>query len=530
MAYLTSDKYKKKIYAEDSSNDLKIYINEIEIDTDYVRELKLNDSVFENDAFTLGSAIIQNITLKLDNECLPCAISEVKSIRLEYILELEDGSTENVPIGIFELGKDPDTSNEIYTTFTLYDYMNKFDVEYDGSKIVPCTRYELVEDMCSFCGVELGSLEFLNGDKIVNTYDSTIKAKTYLSFISERAGGFAKIGRDGKLYIKSFSDVDVISLSGDDTASVNINSCDPLKTITKLIYEDAVNKWEFGTDNGLVVYLSQENPFVISEDEVETIFESINGLSFQSIDIKMWGDPAYDTGDIIELLGLRSFIQKSWTYQYGFVGNYKTTLKESNSISNVEKISKEANIRKIKATLNDIDGKISIITGQVNGNESNIAEIQSSLTDINLKVEETSENLESNYLDKDQIDAIANTNNENIELLRQAVEQSVSSTQLQINVINETIENGTTKIKTNTGYTFDDDGLNISKEGEEISNTMDNTGMFVKRDNEEVLGADNTGVRTENLSVRKYLTIGTNSRIEDYKEVRTACFYIGGGS
>lgn len=530
MAYSTSDGYKKKIYSENSNNDLKIYINGIEIDTDYVREVKLNDDVFENDAFTLGSAIIQNIVLKLDNECLPCAINEVSSIKIDYLLELEDKTIEVVPIGIFELGKDPDTSNEVYTTFTLYDYMKKFDVEYDGSKIVPCTRYELVQDMCSFCGVELGTTNFLNGNKIVNTYDNTIKAKTYLSFVSELAGGFAKIGRDGKLYIKSFSDVDVITLSGEDTASVNINSCDSKKTITKLIYEDAVNKWVFGNDKGLVVYLSQENPFVIDENEVETIFNSINGLTFQSIDIKMWGDPAYDTGDIIELLGLRSFIQKSWTYQYGFIGNYKTTLKESNSISNVEKISKEANIRKIKATLNDLDGKINIMTGQINGNESNISEIQASLTDINLRVEETTENLASNYLDKDQVDAISNTNNENIELLRKAVDQSVSSTQLQINVINEIIENGSTKIKTNTGYTFDDNGLNISKEGEEISNTMDNTGMFVRRDEEEVLGADNTGVRTENLSVRKYLTIGTNSRIEDYKKDRTACFHIGGVS
>ena len=43
-----------------------------------------------------------------------------------------------------------------------------------------------------------------------------------------------------------------------------------------------------------------------------------------------------------------------------------------------------------------------------------------------------------------------------------------------------------------------------------------------------MLGADNTGVRAENLLFRKYLTIGTNSRVEDYKEKRTACFHIGG--
>ena len=125
---------------------------------------------------------------------------------------------------------------------------------------------------------------------------------------------------------------------------------------------------------------------------------------------------------------------------------------------------------------------------------------------------------------------ISSTNNENIELLRKAVEESISSTQLQINVINESIINGTTKVRTNTGYTFDDEGMKIAKDGEEMSSKTTNKGFFVNRDEEEVLGADNTGVRTENLYVRKYLSIGTNSRLEDYKTVRTACFHIGGGN
>lgn len=530
MAYATSTAYKNKIYAEDSSCDLKIYVNNTEIDSDYVREVKLDDSVFESDSFTLGSAIIQKVTLKLDNSCLPCLPSEITNVRIDFILDIGNTQTETIPIGLYELGSDPDTSSDDYTILNLYDYMNRFDKEYNGKNIVPCTRYELLEDMCEYCGVELGSTEFLNSDIMVNTYDSTIKAKTYLSFISERAGGFAKIGRDGKLYIKSFSDVDVIQVSGTDTASVNINSCDPLKTITKLIYEDATNKWEFGNNDGLVIYLSDENPFTITETEVNSIFNSINGLSFQSVDLKMWGDPAYDTGDIIEVLGMRSFIQKKWNYQYGFIGNYKSTLKESNSISNVEKISNKTNIRKIKSTLNEITGEIEIITEDVSDNKSNIAEIKLDLNNINLKVEETSENLATNYLNKDEVEAMSGTNNENIELLRQSVEQSMSSTQLQINVINEEISNGITKIKTNTGFTFDDEGMKIAKEGEEMSSMVDNTGLYVKRDTEDVLVANNEGVETENLKVRNYLTIGRNSRFEDYKEVRTACFYIGGDS
>lgn len=551
--YKTTHSYKRNIYAESSNSNLKIYVNGVEIDPDYVRDISLNDDVFEEEFFTLGSAIPQSIILKLDNICLPCDVKDVNNVKIEYGLEVyendllyydgellqynkEDLYYENVsnksiewiPIGEYDVGKEPDTTYSDYTTFTLYDYMNRFDAEYDASSIIPCTRYELVKDMCSKFNLELGTTHFLNDDVIVNSYDNTIKAKTYMSCISERAGGYAKAGRDGKIYIKSYADVDVIELSEEESESVSLNDFDNLKTITKLIYEDATRKFEFGNDDGITVFLSSDSPLAIDEDEVQRIYNSIYGLSFQSIDLKMWSDPAYDTGDIICVAGLKSFIQKRWSYNNGFFGSYQTTLKDSGQTSKVEKISSARKIKAVKTTLNEITGEIDIITQEVNDHEENIAEIKATLKDINLRVEETSQNLESNYLTKDQMDSIASTNNENIELLRKAVEESISSTQLQINVLNETIQNGTTKVRTNTGYTFDDEGLKIAKEGEEMSSTTTNKGFYVKRDEEEVLGADNTGVRTENLFVRTYLTVGNNSRFEDYKTVRTACFHIGG--
>lgn len=41
-------------------------------------------------------------------------------------------------------------------------------------------------------------------NKEIAVYDNTVSARMYLSYISEQAGGFASIGRDGKLYIKTF--------------------------------------------------------------------------------------------------------------------------------------------------------------------------------------------------------------------------------------------------------------------------------------------------------------------------------------
>jgi len=84
--------------------------------------------------------------------------------------------------------------------------------------------------------------------------------------------------------------------------------------------------------------------------------------------------------------------------------------------------------------------------------------------------------------------------------------------------VNTIQTDGVNTVVTSTGYTFDKDGLNITKAGEELSALVDNTGIFVDRTGVEMLGADNTGVRAENVAVRTYLTIGDHCRMENYEE------------
>lgn len=96
--------------------------------------------------------------------------------------------------------------------------------------------------------------------------------------------------------------------------------------------------------------------------------------------------------------------------------------------------------------------------------------------------------------------------------------------------VEKRIAQGVDRVNTATGYRFDSDGLNISKGGEEMTNLLDNTGMYVKRSGENILAANNEGVEAFNLHAKTYLIIGSGegrSRIEDYKTDRTGVFWIG---
>jgi hypothetical protein len=113
--------------------------------------------------------------------------------------------------------------------------------------------------------------------------------------------------------------------------------------------------------------------------------------------------------------------------------------------------------------------------------------------------------------------------------LSQKVEFKVDANAVNIAIERKWAE-GIDQVETATGYRFDAEGLNISRVGEEMSNTLDNTGMYVKRSGETILAANNKGVEATNLHAKTYLIIGTGdgrSRLEDYLTDRTGVFWIG---
>lgn len=110
------------------------------------------------------------------------------------------------------------------------------------------------------------------------------------------------------------------------------------------------------------------------------------------------------------------------------------------------------------------------------------------------------------------------------------LEQTADSVTIRVTALEEDDE--VTSVTTTTGYTFNEDGLTIHRDGEEITNKLDNTGMYVSRGEDTILTANNEGVEAINLTAKQYLVVGKNTRFENYSNgtdtKRTGCFYIGG--
>lgn len=143
--YDTSDSYKAKIY--NTPHSLKVFINDSEIDKKYILSCKVEQQLFSNDEFSLGSITAKSAELKLYKTAVPETINKV---------EIKSGITgEIITVGIFntdEVSKDDDFT----VTLKLIDNMIKFEFNYDGSKLTyPATLLTVLQDICSKAGVEL---------------------------------------------------------------------------------------------------------------------------------------------------------------------------------------------------------------------------------------------------------------------------------------------------------------------------------------------------------------------------------------
>lgn len=309
--YNTTQNYKDKILSDSTQHELNIYIDNNKIEPNHIIDFKTTLELFNNNEFCLGCTPEIDIEFEIDKKDLPETYNEV------YVESgLED---EIIPVGKFTIQSIED--DEFKVKIKATDYMKKFeDNKYDGSNLIyPKTILEVLQDICTKIGVELGSTSFLNDDKQIAVYDNTVAARTYIGYIAEQAEGFAVIGRDGKLYIKTFGEDSVdfdINLFGDFTWG------DKLK-ISRVSYEDGIRNYKFGDETQATAFIDQNNMYIVDSEQVENIYNQIKGFEVYAFEGETIIDPAYDIGDILIIDDKKVLYQGEINY----AGKFKASIK-----------------------------------------------------------------------------------------------------------------------------------------------------------------------------------------------------------
>lgn len=171
-------------------------------------------------------------------------------------------------------------------------------------------------------------------------------------------------------------------------------------------------------------------------------------------------------------------------------------------------------LKQTYAKVDKANKQIDLVASESNANSAAIAALQINTDSINASVS--------------TIEKQVNEANNTVAELTKKVSATVTEEQVNL-AIESKLNDGVNSVETATGFTFNADGLTVSKSDSNISTTITEDGMRVAVSGDDVLTANNQGVKAIDLHAETYLLIGKNSRFEDYdNKRRTGCFWIGG--
>lgn len=163
---------------------------------------KFEDAVSQSGSFDIGAAIVNKLTLQINNFSGKYTDYIWDGARVVcYIgLELSTG-IEKIRICTMTVTDAP-YQNTAIISLTCEGYMRKFDRDYSESKLTyPATRLQIIQDACEVCGVTLQSTRFDNDDFIIQNRpnDNSITFRQVIAWVAQMGCQWAKSDEYGRL-------------------------------------------------------------------------------------------------------------------------------------------------------------------------------------------------------------------------------------------------------------------------------------------------------------------------------------------
>ena len=286
---------------------------------------------FDDDPSTVNGKIISgSITRSISSQNLNIGTAYASTFSMEIVLpgvsryELYDGiveiscsldgASDVIPMGIFTIAEASQTLDHI--NIKAYDNMLNFDnVTFNPSSYTFIqTAYNWLSTMCTACGVTLGNTSaqigvLPNGLRKVGYADVVSDVTSWrdvLGYLTAFLGGYAYIGRDGKLYIGSYSSASSDTVPSNFRFTSNLSDYRTTYDGLTAIYKgDGVQEYVSNSNSGGIVLNLGVNPFLqITEqsnrlDALQEIIDAWDGIYYVPYDSDMPLMPQYDPGDVL---------------------------------------------------------------------------------------------------------------------------------------------------------------------------------------------------------------------------------------
>lgn len=163
---------------------------------------KFEDAVSQSGSFDIGAAIVNKLTLQINNFSGKYTdyIWDGARVVCHIGLELSTG-IEKIRICTMTVTDAP-YQNTAIISLACEDSMRLFDRDYSDSKLTyPATRLQIIQNACEVCGVTLQSTRFDNDDLIIQNRpdDSSITFRQVIAWVAQMGCQWAKCDEYGRL-------------------------------------------------------------------------------------------------------------------------------------------------------------------------------------------------------------------------------------------------------------------------------------------------------------------------------------------
>lgn len=359
---------------------MKIYFDNVLINENYYKSLTNTHNLF-NGNFILGSTASNTFTLELD---------ALATSTTPEVIKITDNDEDYATLVVDKV-EDVDKYTKSYK---LTDKLVDLNYYYDASEFInqnggSALTSEILADMCSKVGIEVDeNINWIN-DIPVTWYDNTILAREYAGYIAEINAGYIIILPNGKLTIKQHKMTSKYTINVDDCEDFTLGE---RHIISKVVYDNGIVKYEAGDETGNTLYLDTNNVFIVSQEQVTNIYNSIVGFEFYSVETGNCPiNKDVRAGDVITFVDgdneYPTIANINLSYYGGWNGGYSLDINTERQ-EETDTIGTNTKIRGIITRLNRDEAQLEVIATETDENSEKIGQLELDFEEINLKVSE----------------------------------------------------------------------------------------------------------------------------------------------
>lgn len=339
--------------------------------TESIIDFELERGAFDGDVFTIGQTLSSALTLTIFTTSTIKPGDEVKL----FVDLLVGESYRRVPMGIYYV--DSTSINQEKMRLTCYDKMVSLVEEY-----IPSGNHKTLSALFNDVKHQIG----MTSDGVFTdvAIDCSLYGYTYretLGFIASLNGGNMVVNRAGHLEIQRFQKVE---RSIPAKACFSFEVKEPYR-VSKVFCQFGDVGITRGDSSGQCVAF--ENPYV-TEQNIDTIYNLLNGLSFTAASLNYRGDLTLDPGDIFQFTDYKGDIyplmcgRNKLTFNGGLSGQLDSIGESETTNSYAEsQLKYKKNITKLTAELGKIQGVVQEIEQSHDGLEQRVSTAESKITD-----------------------------------------------------------------------------------------------------------------------------------------------------